>query len=236
MGAEIVGATTSAILDFIPEKGADDLLGPFTSILEVINLEASVISWLGSFPSVPGIELGDGQDNLPEMPGGFPYDIVAYLDEVNDEANDDKQVLREHLMWGWRTAVLALDLVFFAFQDSIVKKLGREPKEARQRLRRSIEPMIAVSTVLSVIDLAFTITFLRSIPEDDEDRKDTKRTEIFGILPGLCPWLRLAPGPFALVGSGALSFLDILAMQFSLSSHRKSIDELRRIQSAINSR
>ena len=112
-------------------------------------------------------------------------------------------------MWGWRTAVLGLDLLF-----TVVPSPSNLSKE---RLKRGTSATTIFFALLSCVDLGLTSTYLSYNSGTDISQRENDSTissELFGIFPSIFGFLRVPP--FPPLGLPALAFLDVACASVSL--------------------
>ena len=95
--------------------------------------------------------------------------------------DDNRQAFREHLLWGYRTGLLGLDITFLVSHTT-----NRRPV---QRLKRATPPTIYFTASAVVIDLGLTPLFLAR--EDDCGRKVAQ--EVIALTPSIFSPLWLVP-------------------------------------------
>ena len=193
--AGIMGGILSAALDLVPEgknptlqlsKRKSSVLS--TASIEKLSAVLSVMSWLASFPKSPNFK------------GGRPYRIALPCHAVSKTKNPVEYWQR--VMWGWRTAVLGLDLLF-----TVVPSPSNLSKE---RLKRGTSATTIFFALLSCVDLGLTSTYLSYNSGTDISQRENDSTissELFGIFPSIFGFLRVPPVPP--LGLPALAFLDV---------------------------
>lgn len=160
------------------------------------------LSWLGSFPA------------SPNHPGGFPY--LVHTHKVSKKKNP--QEYWQRVMWGYRTAVLALDTIHLAaglFNKASApaipsrvntkglielgkalkisaKNGNRKSLLALQRLRRGSEVSMGIQLILSGVDLVLISIYIAQIPKKDKAGLEAAN-EIISIVPNMLGLLRLSP-------------------------------------------
>ncbi|MBI5931940.1 MAG: hypothetical protein HY862_21710 [Chloroflexi bacterium] len=171
--ADAFNGLFSMILDATPEIGDDDN-GKTFGFVEVISLVLSGFSWLASFPASPA------------EPGGYPYNLCR-----NKPSNE--QEYWQRVVWGWRTGMLGIDIIYMAVGPFIGGK--------KQRLKRADKYTAGLITALAVVDIGLTGRYLATIPKEDKkvDRNREIVNETFGLLPNLFCLLRQAETPQALL-------------------------------------
>ncbi|EKV00199.1 laminin G domain-containing protein [Leptolyngbya sp. PCC 7375] len=198
IAADIVNAFISTGMDLIPEGGEE---GPI--VLEYMSLFLSGVSWLGSFPGSK-IE-----------PGGYPYAIGQRKHNVSKSKKDEEEMYWERVLWGWRTAMLGIDIVY------VIGAIGAQSfgidkdKFPRQRLRRATRlvdktaPIIEISTLLTWVELGLAGKFLSTV---QEDKKRIIANEVLGMLPGSFAFLRAVDNPkFEFAALSAMFVINIVS-------------------------
>lgn len=176
--ADLTNGIITAGLDANSEATDDDGKGTF--IFEASSLLLSWISWLGSFPS------------SPDKVGGYPYALAKH--KINNQ--DNPREFNERLMWGWRTAVLGFDTVFF--MSSL-----KDAEIPEQRMKRADEFSTFLTTCFAIIDLQLTAMHLSEIPKEDKRGREVAN-EVISILPNIFGALRHS-GPKGAIALGILS-------------------------------
>ena len=180
IAADVLNGLITTFLDLIPEpeNEADDFKADekfVIAFLETTSLMLSGISWLASFPS------------SPKEPGGYPY-ILSKGGKINRD--DNRQMVRERVLWGYRTGLLALDTAFLIIARITFLIIARiTDKFPIERIERSTPLTIYFTAGAAVIDLALTSLFLAR--EDDRGRKVAQ--EVIALTPSIFGPLRLVP-------------------------------------------
>lgn len=181
--ADLVNGLSTAILDAITtiRPPSDD---PFSDVfdielpwLELTTLVLDGFSWLASFPS------------SHDFPGGRPYHLLGHP----IKRSQSEQLYRERVMWGWRTAVLGVDIVLTVHNPFSRMK--------REEINTNI-----LFFVFSAIDLGLTSSYLASLPNKDGPGLEIAN-EVIGLMPSFFSPLLLMGEK----GSLALALIDITA-------------------------
>jgi hypothetical protein len=209
--SDILNGIVSAGLDVVPE-GAEPTTLRFRgqvlsgASLEKISAVLSTISWLASFPDSPDFE------------GGRPYNIAAHgVSKTQDPAKYWQRVV-----WGWRTAVLGLDLMFTFIPSHL--------NLSEERLKRGSYATTLFVTLLSIVDLGLTSKYLDTTKQSADSRREHDleiTSDLFGVFPNIFAFLRVPP--FPPVGLGVLGTLDVLcaAVVFGIELADLSQEERR---------
>ena len=153
-------------LDAFPESMDDE--GVATGFLELISLFLSGLSWLSDFPASPA------------EPGGYPYHLLASENHV--DKNSHEEYYWERVKWGWRTAILGLDILLTIVTPS------------KQRMRRDNIFTAGAFTAFSLVDLGLTSRYLVTISDEEKSGRVVAK-EVLGLLPDIACLLRHDPNP-----------------------------------------
>ncbi|MDA9003909.1 hypothetical protein N9J26_00295, partial [bacterium] len=208
--SDLISGLLSALLDGVHEDA--DLQGNNGSFtVEIFITGLDWLSWLGSFPA------------SPNNPGGFPY--LVHKHKVN--IKDNPQEFWQRVVWGWRTAVLALDTIYLAagLLSSTKKIPGRVnteglsklasalniqgDKSVLQRMRRGTRNTMKIQMGLSAVDLVLTSIYLSTLPNRKKPGLEIAN-EIIGILPGfLTPMRTVKASPETMaISAASLGFIQ----------------------------
>jgi Concanavalin A-like lectin/glucanases superfamily len=186
---------------------------------EVGSLILSFFSWLASFP--------DSSD----FDGGRPYDIVTY--HITDPEHPVPRVESEYywgrVMWGWRTAVLGIDVLAIVVMRT---RLKRGFKKNPTNLGEFVEKTMPILCILfAIVDFGITAKYMSVVKKDILSKPGGEKTwdenswsEMLGIWPSIFAFLgygdqvaKGALGIFDLLSAGVVAGLqgDILRREFS---------------------
>ncbi|NEZ66433.1 hypothetical protein D0962_27355 [Leptolyngbyaceae cyanobacterium CCMR0082] len=198
IAADVVNAFISTKMDLIPEGGEE---GPI--FFEYMSLFLSGVSWLGSFPS------------SKVEPGGYPYAIGQKKHNVSKSKKEEEEMYWERVLWGWRTAMLGIDIVYVIGAIGAQASGIDKDKFPRQRLRRATRlldktaPIIELSTVLAWVELGLAGKYLSTVKED---KKRTIANEVLGMLPGSFAFLRAIKSPkFEFAALSAMFIINLVS-------------------------
>ena len=198
IAADIVNAFISTRMDLIPEGGEE---GPI--FLEYMSLFLSGVSWLGSFPG------------SKVEPGGYPYAIGQRKHNVSKSKKDEEELYWERVLWGWRTAMLGIDIIYVIGAIGAQASGIDKDKFPRQRLRRATRlvdataPIIELSAVLTWVELGLAGKFLSTV---QEDKKRKIANEVLGMLPGSFAFLRAIDSPkFEFAALSAMFVINLVS-------------------------
>lgn len=209
--ADAINGVVTTALDAIPEKTSPKAGTPAPSegsegkgtpaglaILEGMSLVLSFASWLGSFPS------SDAE------PGGYPYNLLLEKNRPNN-----RQRRLERGLWGYRTTVLAMDILVFGagFLNQRLEKPFPFPFPPTERMRRGNAITMPIYAILSTVDLVLVVIYLSG----EEDSGTELSAEIIAAVPRIACPLRIL-NPANPVGLAAYAFLFVMNSTVTITS------------------
>lgn len=182
---EVCSRGLKVLVDLIPSKGK------FITGLKIL-LNTGI--WLSSFPASPNAQ------------GGYPYNIATH----GVSKSNNGKLYWERVMWGWRTGMLGLSVIFdivesisspkkdnFVTSGEIGDVLGSAAGDA---VMAAIEGFIndtsqGIQALLACVDFCLTSVYVSFVDRDLSDPRNKRDRQIssqmIGTFPGMTGFLKL---------------------------------------------
>ncbi len=191
---EIASRGLKVLVDLIPSKGR---------VITLLKILLNTGIWLSSFPTSPVDKEVEGYGYKEAR--GYPYNIV---DRSHGVKPDNGWLYWERVMWGWRTAMLGVSVIFDVVECSpkkaapaLVAEIGDVLGNAvTDSAMASIEELISdtsqgIQAILACVDFCLTSVYVSFSDRDTKKplkkRQRQNSSQMIGTFPGMTGFLKL---------------------------------------------